>query len=506
MKKNNKITAVFCLLLNLFSITLVAQTTSAIIPGDFPDPTVIRTPQGYYAAGTSSEWAPHFPVYHSTDLLNWKQVGYVFDKTPEWASGSFWAPEYYKIGNTYYLYYVARRKSDNISCIGVATSKYPDHGFKDHGVILAYGREAIDPFIYNDNGQLYITFKAYGLDNRPIELVAQKLSGDGLKISGESISLLKDDKKAGMEGQSFLKHGKYFYLFYSAGGCCGIGCSYHIKIARATNFAGPYEKYDNEEVLKTAPGWKCSGHGTFVETSDGKCFFVCHAYNDESNVFTGRQGMLAELKWPGGDQWPLMQAVNVPRKLNNIHDSFISKTPDINWQYDFHSALPNVKQGKGMLCLSGKLINNTSTGIAYGVRPLSADFEMSTTVVNNNNAVKGLCLYGSAKNTLVLGVSANQVCLYTIKNGVFRMIDSVKVDPKAVVQLKLNVKDKTGKAFYKQAKGEWKAINGKEAILLDFLPQWDAPPRGGLFFKGDTTENASFSRFDVINKNGGLDN
>jgi hypothetical protein len=52
-------------------------------------------------------------------------------------------------------------------------------------------KEAIDAFIFNDNGQLYITFKAYGLDDRPIEILGSKLSADGLKLEGEPFSLIK---------------------------------------------------------------------------------------------------------------------------------------------------------------------------------------------------------------------------------------------------------------------------------------------------------------------------
>src|SRR5690606_22387137 len=98
----------------------------AIIPGDFPDPTVIRADGRYYAIGTSSEWGPHFPVYVSDDLKNWNQTGFVFETPPSWASSSFWAPEYFYHDGLYYVYYSARRKEDGVSCIGVATSVYPD--------------------------------------------------------------------------------------------------------------------------------------------------------------------------------------------------------------------------------------------------------------------------------------------------------------------------------------------------------------------------------------------
>ncbi|RYD89853.1 MAG: beta-xylosidase, partial [Sphingobacteriales bacterium] len=202
----------------------------AVITGDFADPSIIRANNAYYAVGTSSEWAPHFPIYISSDLKSWKQTGYVFDKAPDWTMGSFWAPEYYFMNDTYYIYYTARRKSDKISCIGVASSKYPDRGFTDHGVIIEQGKEAIDGFIYNYNGQLYITYKAYGLDNRPIEILGRKLSADGLKAEGEPFSLLRDDTRIGLEGQSILKKDDYYYLFYSAGNCCGGGCSYNVRV------------------------------------------------------------------------------------------------------------------------------------------------------------------------------------------------------------------------------------------------------------------------------------
>ena len=42
--------------------------TNPVIHGDLADPTVIRWGKSYYAAGTSSEWAPSYPVYKSDDL------------------------------------------------------------------------------------------------------------------------------------------------------------------------------------------------------------------------------------------------------------------------------------------------------------------------------------------------------------------------------------------------------------------------------------------------------
>ena len=100
------------------------------------------------------------------------------------------------------MYYTAKRKSDGVSCIGVATTKDVKKGFTDHGIVVEFGKEAIDPFVVEDNGELFITWKAYGLDNRPIELLGCRLSDDGLKLEGTPFMLMRDDEKpSGSEDQ-----------------------------------------------------------------------------------------------------------------------------------------------------------------------------------------------------------------------------------------------------------------------------------------------------------------
>jgi hypothetical protein len=81
--------------------------------------------------------------------------------------------------------------------------------FKDHGPIVELGTEAIDAFVFDDDGQLYLTWKAYGLDQRPIELLEATV-GCGLRLKGGPFSLLKDDEGIGMEGQYHFRRGDYY--------------------------------------------------------------------------------------------------------------------------------------------------------------------------------------------------------------------------------------------------------------------------------------------------------
>ena len=483
----------------LFSSTLYSQKViNAVIPGDFADPTVISAGEDYFAVGTSSEWAPHFPVYKSSDLINWKQTGYVFERAPEWTSGSFWAPEYFFHNNIYFLYYTARRKKDNTSCIGVATSKYPDRGFVDHGVIIEYGKEAIDAFVFSDEGKQYITFKAYGLDKRPIEILGLRLSDDGLSTVGEPFSLLKDDLGIGIEGQSILKQGNEYYLFYSAGNCCGVECNYNVNVARAKTLKGPYERYQKNPILSENSSWKCAGHGTFVKQPNGKTNYLYHAYNKITTVFGGRQGLLAELDWNNNSGWPILKEVSGPNSNPKIKMTFDDKQVDKRWQWDFRNSTPLITQGTGTINLSGTIKNGNQTGVVLTLRPAYGAFEAITSVVNFNSALKGLAYYGDANAAMGIGVKDNQVQFWMVRDSVQTIISTSKISNSTPVELMLKVaRNLTVTAYYKQGAKDWKELKSTNTITSSFLPQWDRSPRIGIHVNGARADKASFSFFEV---------
>src|SRR5919205_1054500 len=81
-----------------------------VLPGDYPDPSVIRVGNDYWATATTSQWAPIFPLLHSTDLVNWRLVSSVFQSPPPWSAGSYWASEIAEADGRFFVYYTARRK------------------------------------------------------------------------------------------------------------------------------------------------------------------------------------------------------------------------------------------------------------------------------------------------------------------------------------------------------------------------------------------------------------
>src|ERR1043165_6013513 len=72
--------AIFC------AATVSAQPrttyTNPVMAGDYPDPSIIRVGNDYWATATTSQWAPLFPILRSRDLVNWRIVGAAMRKRP----------------------------------------------------------------------------------------------------------------------------------------------------------------------------------------------------------------------------------------------------------------------------------------------------------------------------------------------------------------------------------------------------------------------------------------
>lgn len=456
------------------------------IPGDFADPSIIKVNNTYYAAGTSSEWAPHFPIFKSTDLKSWQPAGYAFNEKPKWTLSSFWAPELFYRDGLFYLYYTARRASDSVSCIGVATSTDPEKGFTDHGVVLAYGKEAIDPFIIEDSNKLFITWKAYGLDKRPIELLGAELSNDGLKVTGEPFSLLQDTAKKGIEGQCIVKNNGYFYLFYSTGGCCGIDCSYAIQVARSKSLHGPYINSPNNPLLAETNNWKCPGHGTIVDAGNKNWYYMFHAYNKKDDVFTGRQGLLSKLEWK--DEWPGL----APRADSTR--SYDTKISNDHWQYDFRHGIARVKYKEDSVCLEAEADNN-ATGTVLTVRPYSGNYTMSVKVEQGGTGFRGLVIYGDANAAVGIGLRGNEMEVWQVKDGERVVINQKALRIKDFVLLRITVTNNDNVEFtYHDGSERWQTAGH---IKSTYLPQWDRSPRPGLHLRAKQKSTACFSGFMI---------
>ncbi|MCD7936346.1 MAG: family 43 glycosylhydrolase, partial [Tannerellaceae bacterium] len=409
-----------------------------------------------------------------------------------------------------YVYYTARNQA-GVSYIGVAIADDTRFHFVDYGVVVEWGTEAIDAFILEDNGDLYISWKAYGLDDRPIELIACKLSPDGLKPDGEPFSLMRDDEHIGMEGQHWFKSGDYYHILYSVKSCCGPGSDYEVYAARSKNLRGPYEKYTGNPILKgDGKDVLSCGHGTFTTTPDGRTFYLFHAYLTGSNFYGGRQGMVQEMvidqnEWPAfttGNEVKLIQPTPLPGTVQQavvpIQDNFRSATLAPYWSWNYPFADIDVEIKNESLYLAGIPKGNTKSGTALCVRPVVPDYSYETQVIQLNSSLKGLTFYGDADNLIIWGYQNNYVQLKEIKEGKEQIL--YETDPCTVLPfLKTEIKDGTYATFYWSSDGtEWEQVpvdkNGRD---LSPLVRWDRVARPGLYHQGPTGEPGIFQYFNM---------
>jgi GH43 family beta-xylosidase len=288
----------------LAGVCAPAALANPVVPGDHPDPSLLRAPGGWYATSTSGDWLPAFPILHSTDLRRWRQVGSVLTRRPRWASDDFWAPELVRRGGRVLVYYAARARSRR-RCVAVASAEVVRGPYRDHGPLLCSRIGEIDPLpVRDEQGADWLVWKRDGnSQGRPTPILAAPLAPGGLSLAAPPRELFRADapwERGLVEAPALLRRNGTFYLLYSAGRCCGRRCNYATGVARSPSLLGPWEKRP-VPILTGGHGIRCPGHVGIARGPGDEPVLAYHAYvrGDPSN----RQLLMAPLRFDAGG-WP----------------------------------------------------------------------------------------------------------------------------------------------------------------------------------------------------------
>src|SRR5688572_27416244 len=55
----------------------VRTYVNPVLPGDHPDPTLLKVGDDFYHCGSSFHFTPYLPIYHSKDLVHWEIISRV---------------------------------------------------------------------------------------------------------------------------------------------------------------------------------------------------------------------------------------------------------------------------------------------------------------------------------------------------------------------------------------------------------------------------------------------
>lgn len=294
---------------------------------NFPDPFILPHEGGFLAYATNADaHRANVQMARSRDLVHWTPVEDgsglhdAMPVLPAWArEGWTWAPEVLRQGNRYLIYFTARERRSDRQCVGVAEAADPLGPFTSAATEpLVCQRElggTIDPSIFRDaDGQLYLYYKNDGnAIGRPTELFGQRLSPDGLGLTGEAVALARNDRPWEahvIELPTMVRHGGAFILFFSAN---HFGWEEHQRLSPyAMGYAtcrgplGPCTDAPENPILhsyndRAAGCLSGPGHQAVFEAG-GRQFIVFHAHAATSGcrrTQLGRYMYVAPLLWRG---------------------------------------------------------------------------------------------------------------------------------------------------------------------------------------------------------------
>lgn len=489
---------ILCVFFTILFTTGISQ--QLVMRGDHADPSVVKIGDTYWASATSSNWFPAYPLLKSKDLVNWKMQGYVFDKLPTWTDFYFWAPEISYENGKVYIYYSAHKKDGNL-CLGIASADKPEGPYKDHGPLMCQPVGSIDAFPMRDeNGKLFIIWKEDGNSvNKPTPIWAQQMNEERTAFVGEKKEIFRNDKGWEgnlVEGVSMIKKGEYYYAFYAAAGCCGRECTYQTGVARSKTLLGPWEKYSKNPILTNDDEWKCPGHGTPIE-KDGKYYFLYHAYDKETDVYTGREGLLIEFKFTPDGWIEFVRDNNADIPVTDFNDNFRGKNISHSWQYSVFEK-PGFLQKRGSIILYG---SSLPSGSFLGTKTTSGNYSATVKLkANRTNTNAGIAIIGDEKNIISALYKDGLIRVLQLKDGKETELENKTITKSKNIFLKMEVTNGKNITFlYSNNDKDYQQLNNK-TIDGSFLPPWDRSLRVGLVTKGSTKQYATFDKFELDNK------
>ena len=265
-----------------FSLTLtmaVAQVSQ--VP--FADPYVLLDGDTYYAYGTHSNNGIEY--YTSTDLKNWTYGGLALSMHNTNQTRWFWAPEVYRIGDKYFMYYSANER------LYVAFASSPKGPFVQHGTFMmgnTLGSSyCIDSSVFfDDNGKAWMFF----VRNNDGNCIWQvQLEDDYVTPIPSTLKKCLNVTEAWeniwprvVEGPNVVKLGGTYYLTYSANSY--ESQDYAVGYATATSLQGPWRKYSGNPILRRYDGLVGTGHHSIFRDKEGKLRIVFHAHQSTTAI------------------------------------------------------------------------------------------------------------------------------------------------------------------------------------------------------------------------------
>jgi xylan 1,4-beta-xylosidase len=279
-----------------------------IIPGFYPDPSACRVGEDYYLVTSSFEYFPGVPIFHSRDLVHWRQIGHVLTRASQLpltraaCSRGIFAPTLRYHDGLFYMV------TTNVSSGGnfYVTTDDPAGAWSEP-IWLRQG--GIDPSFCFDNGHVYLTGSG-GEPGRGIYIHQCEIDPQTGAQLTETRHVWSGSGGRWPEGPHLYHIGKYYYLLIAEG---GTEYGHMVTVGRSSSPWGPFESCPHNPVLthrdEDLPPIQGTGHADLIEAHDGSWWMVFLGFRPQNGFYhhLGRETFLAPVTWTA-DDWPLVSS------------------------------------------------------------------------------------------------------------------------------------------------------------------------------------------------------
>lgn len=293
----------------------LAQPTAAtsfqnpVLPGFHPDPSVVRVGEDYYLVTSSFEYFPGIPIFHSRDLVHWRQIGHVLTRESQLPLGQakssqgVFAPTVRYHDGTFYVV------STNVGGAGsfYVTARDPAGEWSEPVYLVEDGFTMDPSLFFDDDGKVYYTRHSGGerggAGQAELDLVQRRLVKAPVQLWAGTGGVWP-------EGPHLYKRKGTYYLLLAEG---GTSYEHAVTVARSTSPWGPFEASPHNPVLthrdRRSEPIQATGHADLVEAADGRWWAVFLGIRpwDGAHHHLGRETFLAPVEWTA-DGWPLIRA------------------------------------------------------------------------------------------------------------------------------------------------------------------------------------------------------
>jgi xylan 1,4-beta-xylosidase len=277
------------------------QYRNPVVPGFHPDPSVCRVGRDFYLVTSSFEYFPGVPIFHSRDLVHWKQIGHCLSRPSQLpldgasASGGIWAPTLRHHDGVFYMTTTNMTKGGNF----IVTATSPEGPWSDPILVAQQG---IDPSLFFDaDGSVFYSTSHDGASQSHIDVKTGKL------LSEQKL-VWPGTGGAYPEGPHLYFRNGYYYLLISEG---GTEYGHMVTMARSKSPWGPFEPSARNPLLthrSFRSPIQAVGHADLVDSEGGDWFTVFLGIRPNGYppcYHLGRETFLSPVKW-ADDGFPVI--------------------------------------------------------------------------------------------------------------------------------------------------------------------------------------------------------